>query len=83
MSATNSGSEGWNIVEVKRLVDHQDNISSLVSVNGKNIFIMLLVLLVTSEIFHLWSFYLNQSFCCSETYCLVDVPCFVAAKVVI
>ncbi|XP_055554399.1 WD repeat-containing protein 41 isoform X2 [Falco biarmicus] len=27
------GSEGWNVREVKRLVDHQDNILSLVSVN--------------------------------------------------
>ncbi|NXC87724.1 WDR41 protein, partial [Cercotrichas coryphoeus] len=33
LSATNNESEGWNIVEVKRLVEHQDNISSLVSVN--------------------------------------------------
>ncbi|KAI1240041.1 WD repeat-containing protein 41, partial [Lamprotornis superbus] len=33
LSATNHQSEGWNIVEIKRLVDHQDNISSLVSVN--------------------------------------------------
>ncbi|KAM6991621.1 WD repeat-containing protein 41 isoform 2-T2 [Passerculus sandwichensis] len=33
LSASNNGSEGWNILEVKRLVDHQDNISSLVSVN--------------------------------------------------
>ncbi|NWR23080.1 WDR41 protein, partial [Emberiza fucata] len=33
LSASNNGSEGWSILEVKRLVDHQDNISSLVSVN--------------------------------------------------
>ncbi|XP_071281346.1 WD repeat-containing protein 41 isoform X1 [Agelaius tricolor] len=33
LSASNNGYEGWNILEVKRLVDHQDNISSLVSVN--------------------------------------------------
>ncbi|XP_028941452.1 WD repeat-containing protein 41, partial [Antrostomus carolinensis] len=31
--ASNDESEGWNILEVKRLVDHQDNILSLVSVN--------------------------------------------------
>ncbi|XP_053824868.1 WD repeat-containing protein 41 isoform X2 [Vidua chalybeata] len=33
LSTSNNGSEVWNILEVKRLVDHQDNISSLVSVN--------------------------------------------------
>ncbi|XP_021387513.2 WD repeat-containing protein 41 isoform X1 [Lonchura striata] len=33
LSASNNGSEVWNILEVKRLVDHQDNISSLISVN--------------------------------------------------
>ncbi|NXG11708.1 WDR41 protein, partial [Sakesphorus luctuosus] len=33
LSASNNGSEGWNVLEVKRLVDHQDNILSLVSVN--------------------------------------------------
>ncbi|XP_053858610.1 WD repeat-containing protein 41 isoform X2 [Vidua macroura] len=33
LSASNNGSEVWNILQVKRLVDHQDNISSLVSVN--------------------------------------------------
>ncbi|KAM9367486.1 WD repeat-containing protein 41 [Phaethornis superciliosus] len=31
--ASDDGSEGWNVFEVKRLVDHQDNILSLVSVN--------------------------------------------------
>ncbi|XP_068278237.1 WD repeat-containing protein 41 isoform X3 [Nyctibius grandis] len=31
--ASNDGSEGWNVLEIKRLVDHQDNILSLVSVN--------------------------------------------------
>ncbi|XP_052526163.1 WD repeat-containing protein 41 isoform X2 [Tympanuchus pallidicinctus] len=31
--ASSDKSEGWNILEVKRLVDHQDNILSLVSVN--------------------------------------------------
>ncbi|KFP08268.1 WD repeat-containing protein 41, partial [Calypte anna] len=30
---SDDGSEGWNVFEVKRLVDHQDNILSLVSVN--------------------------------------------------
>ncbi|XP_074877271.1 WD repeat-containing protein 41 isoform X1 [Buteo buteo] len=30
---SDDGSEGWNVLEVKRLVDHQDNILSLVSVN--------------------------------------------------
>ncbi|KFQ99590.1 WD repeat-containing protein 41, partial [Opisthocomus hoazin] len=30
---SNDGSEGWNVLEVKRLVDHQDNILSLVSIN--------------------------------------------------
>ncbi|OXB80897.1 UNVERIFIED_CONTAM: hypothetical protein H355_016914 [Colinus virginianus] len=33
--ASSDKSEGWSILEVKRLVDHQDNILSLVSVNGK------------------------------------------------
>ncbi|XP_077646342.1 WD repeat-containing protein 41 isoform X2 [Lonchura striata] len=37
LSASNNGSEVWNILEVKRLVDHQDNISSLISVNGSYI----------------------------------------------
>uniref|UniRef100_U3IJ81 WD repeat domain 41 n=1 Tax=Anas platyrhynchos platyrhynchos TaxID=8840 RepID=U3IJ81_ANAPP len=31
--ASSDKSEGWNILEVKRLVDHHDNILSLVSVN--------------------------------------------------
>ncbi|NXJ12961.1 WDR41 protein, partial [Odontophorus gujanensis] len=31
--ASSEKSEGWSILEVKRLVDHQDNILSLVSVN--------------------------------------------------
>ncbi|NWR48882.1 WDR41 protein, partial [Regulus satrapa] len=33
LSASENVSEGWNILEIKRLFDHQDNISSLVSVN--------------------------------------------------
>uniref|UniRef100_A0A8C8RSH5 WD repeat-containing protein 41 n=1 Tax=Pelusios castaneus TaxID=367368 RepID=A0A8C8RSH5_9SAUR len=31
--ASKEGSEGWNVLEIKRLVDHHDNILSLVSVN--------------------------------------------------
>ncbi|KAJ7399677.1 WD repeat domain 41 [Pitangus sulphuratus] len=33
LSDSNNESEGWNVFEVKRLVDHKDNILSLVSVN--------------------------------------------------
>ncbi|NXG21246.1 WDR41 protein, partial [Grallaria varia] len=33
LSASNNESEGWSVLEVKRLVDHQDNILSSVSVN--------------------------------------------------
>ncbi|KAB1281326.1 WD repeat-containing protein 41 [Camelus dromedarius] len=33
--APTEGSLGWDILEVKRLLDHQDNILSLVNVNGK------------------------------------------------
>ncbi|XP_032530605.1 WD repeat-containing protein 41 isoform X2 [Chiroxiphia lanceolata] len=33
LTDSNNESEGWNVLEVKRLVDHQDNILSLVSVN--------------------------------------------------
>lgn len=65
--ASDDESEGWNVQEVKRLVDHQDNILSLVSVNGKNCHVMLLGLLVTREVFELWSFYCNQALIWSET----------------
>lgn len=35
MVAPTEGSLEWDILEVKRLLDHQDNILSLANVNGK------------------------------------------------
>ena len=41
--AATEGSLGWDILEVKRLLDHQDNILSLVNVNGKLIVSMFIL----------------------------------------
>lgn len=41
--APTEGSREWDIVEVKRLLDHQDNILSLANVNGKFIVYMFIL----------------------------------------
>lgn len=52
----------WDILEIKRLLDHQDNILSLVNVNGKLIVYMFILCKILHLLTELWSCFVLEFF---------------------